>query len=301
MEGNMKSKGKILIAFLLNLIFSIVEFLGGIFTGSVAITSDALHDFGDAISIGLSFFLEKISGKKPNEKYTFGYARYSVLGGLITTLVLLASSGIVIYKSIQRIISPVSINYNLMIVIAIVGFFVNLFATFFTHGGKSINQKAVNLHMLEDVLGWLVVLIGAVVMKFTNLHVIDPILSICVAVFIIVNCVKNLIQISNIFLIKTPKDINLADIKAEILKIDGVIDLHHLHVWTLDGEINLLSLHLVVKEYNSHIKNKVKEEMYEHGICHTTIEMEEVSENCKEKSCNIKINENICEHCGHHH
>ena len=216
----MKTKRNIFIAFILNLLFSIFELIGGFLTGSVAITSDAIHDFGDATSIGTSFFLEKLSDKKPNHKYTYGYARFSVLGGLITTLILLISSIIVIYNAILRIINPTIINHDGMLIFAIIGLIVNLIATYFTHGGHSINQKAVNLHMLEDVLGWLVVLIGAIVIKFTNFYIIDPILSIVVALFVIINSIKNLIQIMNIFLIKTPKNIDINEITEHILKVD---------------------------------------------------------------------------------
>ena len=294
----MKTKRNIFIAFILNLFFSVFEMFGGIITGSVAITSDAIHDFGDALSIGISYFLEKVSDKKPNKKFTYGYARFSVLGGLITTLILLISSGIVIYNAILRIITPVAIDYNGMLIFALVGLVVNLVATCFTHGGKSINQKAVNLHMLEDVLGWLIVLVGAVIMRFTNFYIIDPILSILVGVFVIVNSIKNLIQITEIFLIKTPKNIDLNEIVEHVKSIEGVIDAHHIHVWTIDGQINCATLHLVVNTFDSDIKAKVKEEMKEHGIAHITVEMESLLENCEEKSCKIKAQKS---HCHHHH
>ncbi len=294
----MKTKRKIFIAFFLNLIFSIFELFGGIITGSIAITSDAIHDFGDATSIGTAFFLEKLSHKKPNDKYTYGYARFSVLGATITTLILLISSVIVIYNAILRIINPTEIDYNGMLIFAIVGLFVNVVATYFTHGENSINLKAVNLHMLEDVLGWLVVLIGSIILKFTNLYIIDPILSIFVAIFIILNSIKNLIQITQIFLIKTPKNVDVDNIIKHIKEINGVIDAHHIHVWSIDGAINLTTMHLVVKEYDSKIKEKVKEELNEHGISHTTIEIETKNENCIDTFCNIKQKES---HCFHHH
>ncbi len=294
----MKTKSKIFIAFILNLIFSIFELLGGIITGSIAIMSDSIHDFGDATSIGTAFFLENLSEKKPNNKYTYGYARFSVLGALITTLILLISSVIVIYNAIFRIINPIEIDYNGMLIFAIVGLIVNLIATYFTHGGKSLNQKAVNLHMLEDVFGWLVVLIGSIIIKFTNLYIIDPILSIFVALFVVINAIKNLIEILQIFLIKTPKNIDIDEIVKHVKEIDGVIDAHHIHIWSIDGEINLATLHLVVKDYDSNIKEKVKEELSGHGISHTTIEMETETENCKEKTCDIKQKENHS-HCHH--
>lgn len=298
----MKTKKKIFIAFILNLFFSIFEFFGGLFTGSIAITSDAVHDFGDAISIGASFFLERLSDKKPNKKYTYGYARFSVLGGLITTFILLISSGIVIYNAVLRIISPKIINFEGMIVLAIIGLTVNLIATYFTHGGKSINQRAVNLHMLEDVLGWLVVLIGAILMRFTNLNIIDPILSILVALFVVINCIKNLSQILDIFLIKTPKNIDINNISHHVKEIDGIIDVHHIHVWTLDGQINCATLHVIAKEINSEIKSNIKSELKEHGISHVTIELEKDGENCPENTCNIKRDDdNLHSHCHHHH
>lgn len=293
----METKRNIFIAFILNLLFSIFELFGGIFTKSVAIISDAMHDFGDAISIGLSFFLEVKSDKKPNKKYTYGYARFSVLGGLITTLILLISSGIVLYNAVFRIINPVEININGMLIFALVGLVVNLIATYFTHGGKSINQKAVNLHMLEDVLGWFIVLIGAIVIKFTQFYIIDPILSIGVAIFIIVNSIKNLKQIMCIFLIKTPQNIDVDKISDDIKSIDGVIDVHHIHVWSIDGEINCATLHIVAQTFDSKIKSDVKEKMNKYGISHTTVEMETTIEECTQKACVIRKTDN----CHHHH
>ena len=155
----MKTEKNILIAFILNLAFSIFEFVGGALTGSVAIVSDAVHDLGDAVSIGASWLLERKSKKQPDEVYTYGYRRFSVMGSLITTVILLVGSGIVIYNAIERIINPVEINYNGMILFAVIGAVVNLIAAFVTKDGDSINQRAVNLHMLEDVLGWLAVLV----------------------------------------------------------------------------------------------------------------------------------------------
>ena len=170
----MKTEKNILVAFILNLAFSVFEMVGGFFTGSVAIVSDAIHDIGDAASIGISYFLEKKSKKQPDEAYTYGYARYSVIGSVITTLILLFGSCVVIYNAIGRILSPTEINYNGMIIFAVVGVGVNLAAALFTRDGHSLNQKAVNLHMLEDVLGWIVVLIGALVMRFTGFTWLDP-------------------------------------------------------------------------------------------------------------------------------
>lgn len=297
----MKTRFKIFIAFILNLFFSIFEFFGGIFTGSVAILSDAVHDFGDAASIGLSFFLEQTSEKKPNNKYTYGYLRFSVLGGFITTLILLVSSGIVIYNAVLRIKNPVIINYDGMLVFAIIGLVINLFATYFTHGGDSINQRAVNLHMLEDVFGWLVVLVGAIIMKFTDFYIIDPILSIIVALFVLISAIKNILEIADMFLIKTPKNINIEEIAEHLKQIKGVIDVHHIHVWSLDGEIHCATLHVVSETFDHSIKEAVKEELKEHGINHITVEMETTAEHCKEINCDMSKEAGNCHHHHHHH
>lgn len=297
----MKTDKNILIAFILNFAFSIFEFLGGIYTGSVAIISDALHDIGDAASIGLSFFLEKKSKKQPDENYTYGYIRYSVLGSIITTLILLLGSLLVIYNAIGRIISPAEIRYNEMIVFAIIGAIINLCAAFFTREGDSLNQKAVNLHMIEDVLGWIVVLVGAVVMKFTDFSIIDPIMSIGVAIFILINSAKNLKEIIDIFLEKTPHNVDIYEIKEHVENIDGVIEVHHIHVWTMDGYNNYATMHVVTNENPHEIKEKIREELHEHGISHTTLELESEGECCHERLCKVETHSHEGHHHHHHH
>ena len=281
----MKTERNILIAFILNLAFSTFEFIGGILTGSVAIVSDAVHDIGDAASIGISYFLEKKSKKKPDNNYTYGYARYSAVGGAITTLILLIGSIAVIYNAVQRIITPTEINYNGMIVFAIIGACVNLGAAFFTRHGDSLNQRAVNLHMLEDVFGWIVVLIGAVLMRFTDFTLLDPIMSVGVAMFIIINAVKNLKEITDLFLEKAPDGIDIDEIKEQLSAIDEVLDVHHIHIWSIDGQNNYATMHIVTKGDFSEIKEKVREELQEYGISHTTLEFESENEQCYHKHC----------------
>ena len=241
---------------------------------------------------------ERKSKKQPDKKYTYGYARFSVLGSLFTTLVLFVGSCLVIYGAINRIITPQTIEYNKMIIFAIFGVVVNFIAAYFTHAGDSVNQKAVNLHMLEDVLGWIVVLIGAIIMRFTDISIIDPIMSIAVAVFILFESIKNLIATLNLFLEKTPKDIDLDEIRKHIMQIEGVIDAHHVHVWTLDGINNYCTLHVVTNDDNTIIKQKVKAELKEHNIAHTTVEIEAESENCLDLYCHV---ETTTQTLHHHH
>ena len=297
----MKTEKNILIAFILNLSFSIFEFIGGIFTGSVAILSDAVHDIGDAASIGFSYFLEKKSKKQPDEIYTYGYARFSVMGGVITTLILLFGSCAVIYNAVIRIFNPVEINYNGMIVFAVVGVLINFFAAYFTKDGDSLNQKAVNLHMLEDVLGWLVVLVGAIIMRFTDIRIIDPIMSMGVAVFIFINAVKNLKEVFDLFLEKIPHDISIEEIKEHITEIDGVKGVHHIHIWSMDGHQNYATMHVVVNGDAHRIKDNIREELREHGIGHATLELESENEHCHEENCHIHYENSSGHHHHHHH
>ena len=291
----MKTEKNILIAFILNISFSIFEFFGGILTNSVAILSDSLHDLGDAASIGISYFMERKSKKKADNKYTYGYIRYSVLGGVITTSILLVGSILVIIGATERLFNPVEVNYSGMIIFAIVGVILNFLAAFFTKEGDSINQKSVNLHMLEDVLGWIVVLVGSIIMNFTDISIIDPIMSIGVALFILINAIKNLKKVLDLFLEKTPDNINIEELKKHLLEIKGVDDIHHIHVWSIDGYKTLATMHIVSKDKDiSKIKKEIREELNEHNICHAILETEE--DICDDKECHMKINNEI-----HHH
>lgn len=291
----MKTEKNILIAFILNLGFAIFEFIGGAITNSVAIVSDAIHDIGDAMSIGVSYFLEKKSKQKPDDKYTYGYVRYSVIGSMITTVILIIGSVFVIYNAILRIMDPVEINYNGMIIFAVIGVVVNFIAAYFTREGDSLNQKSVNLHMLEDVLGWVVVLVGAIVMKFSDITIIDPILSILVALFILKNALVNFKNIFDLFLEKMPAGISMDELKEHILEIKGVKDVHHMHIWSMDGFNHYATMHVVSN--NKKVKELVKEELKEHGISHVTIELESVEENCLEETCEVDTKKMT----GHHH
>ena len=281
-EHSHKTEKNILIAFILNISFSIFEIIGGIITGSIAIISDAIHDAGDAISIGISYFLERKSNKKSDKNYTFGYRRYSIIGALISTCILLIGTFIVIYNAIGRLFNPVDINYNGMIIIAIVGVIINFLAAYCTREGDSLNQHAVNLHMLEDVLGWVVVLIGSIVIKITNFVYLDSIMSIGISIYLIIESIKNLKKIMNILLIKIPEGITVEEVKEKILKIKEVKDVHHVHIWTIDGEKNYATIHVVA---DKNIKEEIREKLKEIGIHNVTIELETSKEKCNHKEC----------------
>lgn len=296
----MKTQRNILIAFILNLAFALFELFGGIFTGSVAILSDAVHDLGDAASIGLAWFLERKSKQKPNSRYTFGYGRFSVLGSLITTLILLLGSVLMIYHAIGRIIVPTQINYSGMILFSIIGVAVNLTAAIITHSGTSLNQKAVNLHMLEDVLGWFVVLIGSVAMRFTNYAILDPLISICVSLFILVHAIRNFKQTMELFLEKVPHGIDVSTIKDQLLTIEGIEDVHHIHLWSLDGENISVTMHIVTECDPVPMKNQIRSKLRVLGITHSTLELETTNEKCKDKLCH-PTHAACSPHCHHGH
>lgn len=297
----MKTQKNILIAFLLNFSFAIIEFIGGALTGSVAIASDAIHDLGDAMSIGLAYFLEKKSKEKPDEEYTYGYARYSVLGSFITTMILIVGSLFVIYHAIQRFFYPEVINYNGMIIFAIIGVIVNIAAAYVTKEGDSLNQKAVNLHMIEDVLGWVVVLVGAVVIKFTKFYAIDSIMSLLVAGFILYNAMKNLNSVLNLFLEKSPDSIKIDEIKSHLLELEDVEDVHHIHFWSLDGNNHFITMHVVTQGEADIVKENIRTKLKELGICHATLELELPGEKCEHDECDLEFDVDTHHHHHHHH
>lgn len=287
------SHKNILAAFLLNLFFSIVEFIGGIFTNSISILSDAFHDFGDAISLLISVICEKKSKKNATEKYTFGYIRYSVLGALITSIILTIGCVTILFNCVPKLFAPQEVNYDGMLIIAIVGVFVNGIAAMKTHHSHTLNEKAVSLHMLEDLLGWIAVLIGSVVIKFTRLYIIDPILSILTTIYILVHIVRNINEIGKLFLVKSPDSYNEEILKTSIKDLDEVKDVHHIHAWSLDSNNHFMTMHVVLTHELTFdklhlLKHKIKEIVtHKLDITHITIEFEKNGEHCKEETCKI--------------
>lgn len=278
----MKHKNGILTAFLLNLVFSFLELFGGIYTGSAAIISDAVHDFGDALSIGLSLIFEKISKRAPDSKYTYGYARYSALGAFITHGIMILSSAAVIVNAVYRLLHPGELNSGGMLIFAVFGLAANLAAFFATKGGGSLGGRAVNLHMLEDVLGWGAVLVGAAIIRLTGLAVIDPILSILVAVFILVEALRSIGDVLALFLDKsTVTGITCEQVEQAALECKGVVEVHHVHLRSFDGINHCASLHIVFcgDDWEG-VKREVKSRISELGVSHVTVECEKEGTQC---------------------
>ncbi len=280
------SEGNIKAAFFLNLLFSVIEIIGGILTNSVAIISDAIHDLGDSFTLGISWYFAKASKKKRDNKFSYGYKRLTVIGALVSSIILVIGSVFVVSEAIPRLLNPVYPNTGGMMILAVAGLFVNGLAAYRLSKGHSINEKAVFTHLLEDVLGWAATLIGAIVMHFFDLPIIDPILSVLISVFILYNIYRNLRESFQIILQGTPSNVDMKKIHSELLGIPGVKSFHDCHSWTMDGSYNILSVHLVVENDQSLkqleiIKAETKEKLEKLGINHTTIEFETEDEVCE--------------------
>lgn len=276
---NHEGEKNIKTAFLLNFAFTLLEIAGGLWTNSMAILSDALHDLGDSLSLGAAWYLERKSSKKPDSKFTFGYSRFSLLGAVINSLVLLGGSALVLIRSVPRLLSPEDVKAEGMLVFAIFGIAVNTIAMLRLRKGSSLNQKTVSWHLLEDALGWAAVLIASIILLFFDIPIIDPILSIAITVYVLYNAIKNLKKGIDIFLQAAPPHLSTEEIEKELNEILPVCKVYHTHLWSLDGQKNLLSTNIVVHDEISRqeiieIKNSVREYLNQKGIIHHTIEIE---------------------------
>ena len=275
-------------AFFLNLSFAIIEWIGGFWTNSIAIISDAIHDLGDSLAIGVAYVFEKVSKKKANEKYTYWYARFSILWALITVLILIIGSFFILKNAIIRFSNPSEINSVWMLILAVIGLLINWFAARKTAKWEWLNEKAITLHLLEDVLGRAAVLVWSILIYFFHWNFIDSLLSIWICVFILINACKLLKWVVNIFLEKTPEWISHDEVLKEIKKLDGVLNIHHIHLWTLDGNKNYITIHALIDKKLSvpqiiALKKTIKDTLKDKKISHCVIEFEWEDENCEEK------------------
>ena len=272
-------------AFFINFFFTIFEVIGGLYTNSLAILSDALHDLGDSLSLGLAWYFERISKKGRTDDYSYGYRRFSLLGALINALVLIIGSIAILSEAIPALWSPGEADPKGMVIISVFGVIFNTIAFFKLGHSHSMNEKVVKWHLLEDVLGWVAVLIGSIVMYFTDIMFIDPLLSVLISLFIIYNVIRNLKKSLSIFLQATPEGLDVEDIENRILAIEDIDELHDCHAWSMDGNFNIFTVHLVIdgkadlkKQYD--IKKKVKDAISDLPVHHLTIEFEARDENC---------------------
>ncbi len=303
MNKSKKNNNRIKTAFFLNLIFSIFEIIGGLFTNSIALASDAIHDFGDSVSLGISWILDHKSKKKPDESYTFGYARYSLLGGLISAIILVAGSTWLIIEAVPRIINPEPINIPWVIGFSILGIIINGIAAYKTAKGNSLNEKMVSLHLFEDVAGWVALLISAIIMNYVDVPILDPILSIIFTLIILSHVYKNVKKIIEVFLEKAPNGIDIHKIIKQMTDNPNIKDVHHVHTWTLEGNLVLMTLHVVMRDSLDKEQVIVEQKWIHHllkdlGINHATIEIE-CDNHCLNEDCNPLENIEI-DHSHHH-
>lgn len=272
-------------AFFLNAGFTIFELIGGFYVNSVAIISDAVHDLGDTLSLGTSWYLQNKSSKKSNASFSFGYKRFSLLGALINSLVLIAGSVFVIIEAVKRLVHPEQSNAEGMMYFAIVGVAVNGLAAWRLGKGKSMNEKVVSWHLLEDVLGWVAILIVAIILQFKDIPYLDPGLSLLITSFILWNVFKRLKDTLFIFLQGVPKDIDLEEIERRLSKIPYIASLHHMHIWSLEGTDHVFTTHIKLKNINKfqqllEVKKQVKAILQEYNFDHYTVETELDEETC---------------------
>lgn len=270
---------RVRLAALLNVAFTVLEVVGGLWTNSLAILSDALHDFGDSTALIVSWFFERGAKKRPDAKYTFGYQRLSLFSAIFSASILVGGSIVIIVQAVPRFLNPEPVNAFGMVGIAFVGIAFNGVGFFLLKKGESLNEKVLSWHLLEDVLGWVVILVGGVIIYFWQFYLIDPILTVALTAFILYNVAKNLREAINILLQGVPKHINLEAVKQDITAIKGVIGIHDIHVWSLEGETDVFTAHVVLEDET--LKNKpdetkqtIKETLLTHHIEHSTIELE---------------------------
>lgn len=273
------------IAFFLNAGFTIFELIGGFYVNSVAIVSDAVHDLGDTLSLGTSWYLQNKSKQKRNNRFSFGYKRFSLLGALINSLVLLGGSAYVIIEAVNRLLEPEHSDAQGMMIFAIVGVAVNGFAAWKLSKGTSMNEKVVSWHLFEDVLGWVAVLIVAIVLQFKDIHYLDPALSLLITSFILWNVGKRLKETLFIFLQGVPKEIDLDEIEDKLNAIPNIASLHHMHVWSLEGTDHVFTTHIKLKNISRFqqlldVKKQVKAVLQDYHFDHYTIETELDEETC---------------------
>ncbi|MCJ8317574.1 cation diffusion facilitator family transporter [Idiomarina sp.] len=274
-------------AFLLNFVFTIIEFIGGFLTNSTAILADAVHDLGDSLSLGLAWILNKLGKKQANQHFTYGYKRLNLAGAFINAVVLIAGSAWVLVEAIPRLWNPQMPVADGMIALAVVGITVNGFAAYKLSEGKTLNERVINWHLLEDVLGWVAVLIVGIVLLFVDWPILDPILSIGFTLFILVNVLRNLWATLKLFIQATPDKKTYRQVADALLELPHVADLHHLHFWSLDGEEHVLTVHLVLTENldieaRSNLKQRIDDVLAPYALSHTTVELEDPDEACRD-------------------
>jgi cobalt-zinc-cadmium efflux system protein len=273
------------VAFFLNLGFTLLEIVGGLLTNSMAILADALHDLGDSFALGMAWGLEKFSKKEKDPTFTYGYQRLSLVGALLNGIILLGGSLFILSKAVPRLMNPEAVHVPGMILFAIVGICANGYAVYKLKSGKSLNERMVSWHLLEDVLGWVAVLIVGIVLLYVDLPILDPILSVLVTLYVLWNVLKNLKRVFLVFLQATPDSFEVSVFEEKVLELPKVVSVHHTHIWSLDGEDHVLSTHVVMEAESTRtevvqVKSELKKLLHDYSIDHLTVDIEYEGETC---------------------
>lgn len=280
-----RASSNIRLAFFLNLAFTVVEIIGGLWTNSVAILSDALHDLGDSIALGMAWRMERFSTKKGDPSFSFGYRRFSLLSAMLTSLILIIGSIYILFEAVGRMLNPERSNAEGMVLFAIAGIAVNGYAAWKVSKGGSLNERIVSWHFVEDVLGWVAVLIAGAVLMFREIHYLDPAISILITIYILYNVVKRLKETLFIFLQGVPAEIDIRDIELKIKQVERVQSVHDLHIWSMDGEHHVLTAHVKLERIDSiqqvlAVKTSIKHLLSKLPLQYVTIETEFDEETC---------------------
>ncbi|WP_373731850.1 cation diffusion facilitator family transporter [Bacteroides heparinolyticus] len=268
-------------AFYLNAFFVVIEVIGGLMTNSIAILTDALHDFGDCLSLGSAWALQKKSTKGRDSKYSYGYKRFSLLSSIFLSGVLTLSSVFVLIEACKRVMTPQNVSVQGMLWMAILGIIINGAAAFRVKTGNSLSERSVFLHIMEDVLGWVGVLGASIVMMFVNFPAIDPILSILISIWVLTNVWNNLKSVFKVLLQAVPDNVSIEKLTADLLTINDVESVHDIHVWSLDGESHVLTLHVVTESTTiEEIKQDIANIASNYNITHVTTEIERPGTEC---------------------
>ena len=244
----MKAKYTVWVAFFLNLSYAIVEFIAGGIFGSSAVLADSVHDLGDAIAIGISAFLETISNREEDSHYPLGYKRFSLLGAMVTAVILMTGSVLVILENIAKIFHPQPVNDEGILWLGIIAITINVLASLVIRKGQTKNESILSLHFLEDTLGWVTVILMAIVLRFTDWYILDPLLSLVISFFILSKALPRFWSTLKIFLDAVPEGVDIQKIKTDLAELDHVASINQLNLWTMDGLEKNAIVHVCLKE-----------------------------------------------------
>ena len=296
----MKTKYAVWVAFFLNLTYAIVEFIAGGIFGSSAVLADSVHDLGDAIAIGISAFLETISNREEDNQYTLGYKRFSLLGALVTAIILMTGSVLVILENVTKILNPQPVNDEGILWLGIIAITINVLASLVVGKGKTKNESILSLHFLEDTLGWLAVILMAIVLRFTNWYILDPLLSLVISFFILSKALPRFWSTLKIFLDAVPEGLDIEQVKNGLERLDNVVSLNQLNLWTMDGLEKNAIVHLCLEDWEqmTETKNQVRQLLEERGVQNITIEVDTSQSNHAQHKRKVTALE---QHHGHQH